>query len=149
MAFQATSTTTEMALTRIRQQAAASKTYLINQRALMVTPTVNSNIPLSVILHFAAIIPIFDTLAATPGLAQYAKDQLSDQTYDIVAEFTAMRNAMNSALTNLIGLFPKDGNGFLLYQTIDAAGIISTRTFTAAQVAPAVALVDSVIATIS
>lgn len=52
------------------------------------------------------------------------------------------------ALDNLVAMFPKDGNGFLLYQTMNASGVISTRTFTAAQVAAAVALIDSVIATI-
>lgn len=39
------------------------------------------------------VITEWDVYASTPGLAQYAKDQLNDQTYDIVAEYNAMRTA--------------------------------------------------------
>jgi len=35
---------------------------------------------------------------ATSGLAQYAKDQANDQAYDIVAEYLAMRTALDDVL---------------------------------------------------
>jgi len=147
-AFKATTVAAEGALSQIRRQAAATKQFLVTRRALMVAPTVSSTIPLAVIEHLAQVIPALTTLAATPGLLAYAQAQLSDPTYDIVAEFNAMRTMMISTRDNLITMFPKDANNFILYQTINAAGILTPRTFTAAQVAPAVALMDTLIATI-
>lgn len=41
----------------------------------------------------------FTQLAATPGLAGYAKAQENDPAYDVAAEFTAMQGAITSALT--------------------------------------------------
>lgn len=149
MSFRATIPGAEQSFDRLRTQAVASKQYLAGQRALMVQPTVDAWVPIQVIQHFGQVVILMNAWAATPGLAQYARDQVADQSYDVVAEFTAMRNAMVSARDNLIAMFPKDGNGFLLYQTFNLDGTLSTRTFTAAQVAPAVTLIDTVIASIS
>lgn len=149
MAFRATVVAVEQAFDRLRQQAINSKQYLTQQRAQMVTPTVASSTVISTIQHLGQVVTLMNGWAATPGLAQYAKDQVADQAYDVVAEFTAMRNAMVSARDNLIAAFPKDGSNFLLYQTLNVDGSIAFRTFTAAQVASAVALIDSVIAAIS
>lgn len=149
MAFNATQTAAEDAFRRLRTQAGASRTYLQGQRALMVAPTCSALVPLAVIQHFASVIDLMTTLAQTPGLAAYARAQFDDPGYDVAAEFLAMRTAMVSTRDSLIDLFPKDGNGFLLYQTISPTGALGARTFTAAQVAPAVALIDTVITTIA
>lgn len=146
--FKASVLISEQAFDRIRNEVAQSKAFLMNNRAAMVQATVLATVPLAVIQHFGQIIPSINALVLTPGLAQYAKDQTNDPSYDVVAEFNTMRNAMNSARDSLIATFPKDGNGFILYQTINANGTIATRTFTSAQLAAAVALVDSVIASI-
>lgn len=146
--FKASTVAVEGALSKIRQQAAATKTYLQAQRGLMVAPTVSAAVPRSVISHLATVIPMLTTLAATPGLVTYARAQLNDNTYDIATEFTAMRTRMVSVLDNLVAMFPKDGNGFVLYETLDADGVFTVRTFTSAQVAPAVALLDTLIASI-
>jgi len=147
-AFKASTKSAEGALSNIRRQALASKVYLTNQRALLVTAPVSSTVPLAIIQHLASVIQTMTVEAATPGLAAYAREQLGDPNYDVVAEFTTMRNLMVSVLQNLTTMFPKDGGGFLLYQTFAADGSIATRTFTPAQVAPAVALIDSLIASI-
>jgi len=149
MAFRATAVIAEQAFDRIRVQVSSSKDVLTRQRALMVLPSVSAQVPFAVIQHLAFIVPVINALAATPGLAQYAKDQVNDPAYDIAAEFTAMRNAMVLARDNLIALFPKDGSGFLLYQTLNADGTVATRNFTAAQVSSAVPLIDDVLSTIS
>lgn len=149
MAFNATPDVAEPAYERIRSQARATKQYLQSQRAVMVQASVISHVPLAVIQHFAAVIPAMNAWAATPGLAVYAQSQQNDPAYDIVAEFNTMRNAMVAARDNLIAMFPKDGSGFLLYQSLNADGSFAYRNFTAAQVAPAVAQMDSVIAAIN
>lgn len=149
MSFNATPDVVADAYEKIRIQARASKQYLQAQRAVMVQATVSSPVPLSVIQHFAVVIPALNTWAAVPGLAAYAQAQQSDPAYNIAAEFTTMRDAMVAARDNLIAMFPKDGNGFLLYQTLNADATFGYRNFTAAQVAPAVAQMDSVIAAIN
>ena len=147
-AFKATAVVAEGALTRIRQQAAATRAYLVTQRAAMTTSPVSATVPLAIIQHLATVIPQITTLAATPGLVEYARSQLNDPTYDVVAEFQAMRALMVSTLDNLITMFPKDGSGYLLYQTMNSNGILVTRIFGTAQLAPAVALIDTLIASI-
>lgn len=115
----------------------------------MVAATCSADIPLAVIQHLGQVAGLMTTWAATPGLAAYAQAQVNDPAYDVVAEFTTMKNAINSARDTLITMFPKDGNGFILYQTINADGSVAVRTFTAAQLSGAVAQMDSVIATIN
>jgi len=126
-----------------------SRQYLVAQRDRMQQPTSDALTSLAVIQHFGSLVSILTGLAATPGIVQYAKNEASDQAYDIVAEFQTILAAMISARDTLIGMFPKDGNGFLTYQTLNANGTVATRTFTAAQLAPAVAIIDSVIALLS
>jgi len=41
----------------------------------------------------------FDTLKTTAGLAQYAKDQESDQAYDVVTEFNSLITTIQAAIT--------------------------------------------------
>jgi len=149
MAFRATVPVTEQAFDRIRAQAAASKAFLTNSRNAMAQSTSPATVALTVIQHLGQTVLIMEALAATPGLAQYARDQVNDQAYDVGAEFTTMKNAMIAARDSLISTFPKDGSNFLLYQTLNADGTIATRTFTAAGLAAAVAQIDAVIAAIS
>jgi hypothetical protein len=59
-----------------------------------------------------------------------------------------MRNAMVSARDTMIADFPKDANGWLLYQQMNANGTLTLRNFTGAALAPAVALIDAVISSI-
>jgi hypothetical protein len=149
MAFKANTQDVAIAYAAIKQQARATKVYLQTQVATMQQPTCDSVIALSTIQHFGIVVGLFAGWSATPGLAQYARDQENDQAYNVVAEYTAMNNAMVSARDSLISMFPKDGNGFLLYQTLNAQGQIGTRTFTAAQLASVVTLLNNVIATIA
>ena len=149
MAFKATQLSASQAFKNLQTQAGATKQYLQTQRALMVAPTCNSGIPVAVIQHLGQVDGLMTTWAATPGLAAYARAQYDDPLYDVVAEFTVMKTAITSAKDTLIAMFPKDANGFILYQTIQPNGSISFRTFTAAQLAGAVAQTDSVIATIA
>lgn len=142
-------TAARAAFTQYVSQVAASRQYITTQRGLMAQSPCDALVALAVIQHFGSAVAIFNTISATPGIVNYARTEASDQAYDVVAEFTAILNAMTSARDTLIGMFPKDGSGFLLYQTLNANGTVSTRTFTAAQLAPAVALLDSVIAVLS
>lgn len=149
MAFIATQLSAAQAFDRLKTQASASKQYLSTQRALMVAPTCDAQVPLSVIQHLGQVNALMSAWAGTPGLAAYAQAQYNDATYDVVAEFNNMKTAMQNAQTTLTNMFPKDASSFILYQTIQANGSLLNRTFTAAQLAAAVSTIDSVIATIN
>ena len=70
---------------------------------------------------------VFDA-ASTLGapLVAYARDQKNDQTIDVAAEFTAMRNAADGLATWINANFPTDaGSGAVLLQSMDASGNLS------------------------
>lgn len=142
-----TSLPAAQAFSQLVTQANASKQYLLGRRALMVAPTCDAAVPLSVIQHFMQVVPMINTWAATPGIAAYAQSQYDDPGYNVVSEFVTMRDAMTAALNGLQSAFPADGSGWLLYQKF-TAGVLTNRTFTAAQLAAAVSLIDAVIAAI-
>lgn len=147
--FIASATSPAQAYDRICTQAASSKQYLTAQAAAMSAASCDSQVPLAVILHLGQASGLMTTWAAVPGLATYAQAQVNDPTYDIVMQFNTMLTAMQSALSSLINMFPKDVNGFATYQTIQANGTLLNRTFTAAQLAPVVTLLNAVTATIA
>lgn len=85
-----------------------------------------------------------DAIRSTPGIAQYARDQEDDQTYDVVAEFVAMVAAVDAAIAQIVTTFPADGSGFLLAQTLSADGSRSARSFSAAGLATFVTLLTAI-----
>ena len=129
----------------IRLQMIASKRYLLAHRQAFTNPLTDAFTALEVIPHFAKVLQIFDTNAAVPGVAVYAQQIVTDQPgYDVVAEYNAVRAAMVTARDQMMGMFPKDANGNLLYQQLDANGNLVNIQFTAAQLTPVVALLDDV-----
>ena len=130
---------------KIISQAAASRKYCEGRKTDMQQATVSADVVLSVIQHTQAVLSRYQVWTAAPGIADIAKEQEADPAYDVAAEYITFRNAMRALRDNLIALFPKDGNDYLLYQKLNADGSFDTRTFTAAQLAPAITLLDAVI----
>ena len=52
-----------------------------------------------------------DALKTIPGLNQWARDQLDDQTINLPAEFTAMRNAMDAYVAEVVSSAPTGAGG--------------------------------------
>jgi hypothetical protein len=90
----------------------------------------------------------FDAVAATPGIAAYARDQFDDPALDIVAEFSAMSTQVTACGTWVTNNFPKDGAGYLLKDKLTAAGV-DVRTFSTASLAAFRTELDSLVATIN
>lgn len=88
------------------------------------------------------------TAGATPGLAQFARDQKNNQSLDIVTEFNAVIAAIDQVTSWIDSNFPKDGSGFLLERTLGADGPLE-RQFSTAQLATFRTQLDSLIATIA
>lgn len=148
MAFIATADTTAVAFAKLIKQAAGTKQFMQIQRPLY-TVDCKADVVLNMIQHCGIVIGSMNAWASTPGLAAYAQEQVNNPAYDVVAEFQAMRAALVDLRDYLIGAFPKDANGWILYQSIQASGIVAVRTFTAAQLAAALAKIDAVIASIA
>lgn len=127
----------------------ASKQHLIAQRVLLTQPVVDAFTVLALVQHFASVLAILDVQVAVGGLAAVARSFVNDAAYDPSAEYTNTRAAMVSARNSLRALVPVDAQGKFLYQSADAAGNLVNITFTAAQLAPSVALIDSLTASIS
>jgi len=89
----------------------------------------------------------FTSLAATPGLAAYAQAQEDDSTYDVAAEFAAMRAAVQSAI-NWIGTnVPTTATVAPIEQWTDQT--VTSDAFTPAQTAGLRAALQGVADTIS
>lgn len=87
------------------------------------------------------------SVAATPGILEYAKNQYANQAYDIVAESTAAASALSSLHSWISTNFPKTGQAWLV-NTYNADGDETPLTFTQAQLVPFVAECDAVLAVI-
>lgn len=87
--------------------------------------------------------------AAVPsGMAAFAQAQEDDLAYDVIAEFTAMKVAVDDALATLVSGIPQDGAGYVLDRQIDVQGAITARALKTGQIAALAAKLDAVIATI-
>lgn len=89
--------------------------------------------------------------SSAEGMAEWVAANFSTNGLDLPAEFTAMRNAMDAVIANVVTTFPKDdvAPNYLLRETIDATGHITERTFTAAQTAGLRTLLQALSATIA
>jgi len=74
----------------------------------------------------------FSEIAATPGIGQYAKDQLGNQGVDISVEFVAMNAAMQGVINWIETNFPQDADGYIQKDTFGPGGM-TVRQFTTAQ----------------
>jgi len=89
---------------------------------------------------------IINTAKTTPGLAQYAQDQLGDSVLDIAAEVNATLAAMAATVTWIANNFPKDASGYILKDKI-VNGSIDNRVFTPAQMAGLKTQLNAIIST--
>ncbi len=92
-----------------------------------------------------------NTAKATPGMADYAKEQFNDPAYDITTEFTAMMLEIDSLLAWLETNFPQDISGLLLIWTFvgDGSGDVVSDTITdGASLAALISKLDTLIAAI-
>ena len=89
MAFRATSIIPEKALDDAKVLASRIK-RAAELRSISIAGGANSDVVLGILDTLRESSVALNVVKAVPGIAQYAKDQESDQTYDIVAEFTAL-----------------------------------------------------------
>lgn len=108
--------------------------YITRQRGLLQGAPVQASDALAVLLHFESTIALMGQWAAIPGMVAYIRNQASDQIFDPIADLQAIRNAMISGRDQLSVLIPDR-----------TPAVVQSQTFTAAQMAPIVAVLDGVI----
>jgi hypothetical protein len=152
MAFPSSSGTVQQSLSEAwhlaREYAGTIKQQATNIRNVAVSGNIASGTILQFSRQLANVKAEFQRIAAIPGIGAYAQAQVDNENLDISAEFTAMVNAITSTIAWVTANFPKDGNGWLLAQSISAEGRTVDRTFAPAATVNLVAALDSLIATI-
>ncbi len=89
-----------------------------------------------------------NTLAATPGMSDYAKDQFSDPALNIGTEFTTMTAAIQAFLDWVDGNIVKSASGHIEERLIETNDTITAKTYTITQTAGMRTELDVLIATI-
>jgi len=135
------------AFTSAQTEAVALKAQVTTDRDAMAAGNVSADLVLALFDRLVEAKAVFDAVAATSGIVQYAKDQFDNPTLDIVAEFTAMSAAVDAAGTAIFNDFPKDGNNWLLAEKLTASGR-TQRSFTSVETAAMRTALDTLIATI-
>ena len=120
------------ALLEAQTEARNLKTYATNVRDAMAAGTVSANLVTECYLKVVISSAVFNDAKKVPGIAQYAKDQFSDQNLNIVQAFGVMVGTIGVVISEIQSTYPVDVNGWLLERKFTSDGF-STRTFTPAQ----------------
>ena len=91
----------------------------------------------------------FGEVAAIDGIGAFAIAQEDDDTLDIVAEFQAMRAAIQTAATWIYNTIPRDASGYALVYKTTSAHELTARVFGTTGTAPLIPLLQAVDAAIS
>lgn len=134
MPFRATTDCLAKAFSAVQAEASNLKNYATAAASAMAAGNVSANSVRDLYQRCCTDKAMFTAAAALPGMQQYAKDQFSDQTYDVGAAFTAMQSAIQAVIDWISANYPKDANGFLLTEQFSASGF-TVRSFTPAQTA--------------
>lgn len=152
MAFPSTSGSIPLTLESAWEQA----------RSMAATIKLNANTMLNLIaagpVSAIQIVPIpgylliqknmLNQFASVSGIAAYAQAQIGNPSLDVAGSFTAMQNAITNVANWILTNFPKDGSGNLLYQKYNADGSFAYLSFTQAQLAGLVTVLNALVATI-
>lgn len=136
-----------LSLEQLDRLAVQTKSLAEASKASMEAGNVTSSQILRLHLEMLSADSQMAAIAAVPGIVQYAKDQKNDQALDVIAEFQAMRAAVQGVAAAIVTAFPTSGI-YLLAVSFDAQGTVD-RQFTPAQTAGIRTTLDAVVASIS
>jgi hypothetical protein len=107
MAFKTQLKTQRQALERAIDVARQQKSILQNISSKLDADITGVD-ALDFLANFSRVITELNSAKAVPGIAQYARDQFDDQSYDVVAEFNTVIAALTSCDTWLKNNIPSD-----------------------------------------
>ena len=132
MAFPATQSALATVLQDVQGEARALKSDAQGVKAASLAAAVSADLVHRFHLRLIASRDKFTAAAAVPGIAQFARDQLENQSLDIVAEFNAMVSACNALAQWVVDNFPSAG-GYAQKDTYTTATPgVTVRTFSVA-----------------
>ena len=143
MAFRATNVIPQLAYQQVRNLARNVKVNCAAFVSQMAASGATYTLLRDIYVFLKSADAQFDALAATPGLALYAQQQENDPTYDVAAEFTAMRATIATALSWMATNVPTSVTAVAPAEWTQNGPLIAT-TFTSAQTAPLRTLLQSV-----
>lgn len=131
MAFNATTITLRKGLDTLQEIAVQEKAYLGQWNAAL-AGTIDAQYALNIVANLDRVLATMDTLAALPGMAAYAQQQLGSANYDIAAEYSSMRSALDAVRAWLRTNIPSNAvtivNGTQTYATYAPAATASLRS---------------------
>ena len=120
------------AYSKAQNESIRVKQFATSARNALIAGPVSANAVIQIMTNLKSSIEVWDSVSSLSGIAQYAKDQEDDQTYDVVAEFLAMETEAIAVRDWVITNFPAVG-GFIQKDTLELDGSITVRQFTPAQ----------------
>jgi hypothetical protein len=147
MAFRATNVIPQIAYQQVR---ATARNVKVNSDAFvsqMAASGANYTFLRDVYIFLKNADTQFATLSAVPGIAEYAQQQEDDPTYNVGAEFTAMRNTIAAVLSWMNSNVPTSVTAVAPTAWVQDGPLIATA-FTAQQTAPLRTLLQAVSASI-
>lgn len=152
MAFPSTSgsvpLTLEAAWQQARSVAASVKATANNILALIAAGPVSSIQLVGLPGYMNQQNTILTQCGAVSGIAAYAQAQVGNAGLNVPAAFSAMQTAMTNVSNWVTTNFPKDGSNNLLYQQYNGGGNFAYLSFTQAQLAGLVTVLNALVATI-
>lgn len=147
MALKASNVLAPNALTVGKNTALKLQTIAQNAATNWAVSGANVDEILRVLLEIKRADDSFASVAATPGIVAYAQEYENDGSYDVVAEFNALRTLCQTAFNALIAAVPDDGTYALIY-TLESDASLTPRQFSAGVLATHItnlqAIVDAV-----
>lgn len=129
-------------------QAAGVKTQAQELKNDSVAGSISAKRVVDFATYLADAEDLFDQVSAVPGIGQYARDQINDQTLDVATEFEDMINEIVATRDWITTNFPQDGSGYLLMLQFDLNGRYTIRMLSTAATAGLRTQLDLLIATI-
>ncbi len=148
MAFRASTVLPAVGLVRAKQVALQAKDYM-SSRLVQFANATSADMLVSTAADLRRFLDEFQAISSINGLSAYAQAQENDPGYNIVTEFTTMRNAITAVVDSIVSTFPKDAGGFLLEKRFNSDGTVNYNQFTGVQLTSLRNLLTTAIATIS
>jgi len=116
-----------------QQESANVHAFATNRRANLIAVNQTGDAIEAIMTRMRDAVILWDGASGLPGMVQWARDQEDDQSYDVVAEFLAMRTAAVAVSQWVKDNFPTGAGGYIEKEFYQANFTIESRNFTPAQ----------------
>ncbi len=120
---------------KVQNEAIQLRAFAVTAQANLAAGNISANAVISVLTRMTGSIAVFDSVSSIPGLAVYAQNEENDVSYDVAAEFTAMRTEAIGTRDWILSNFPTAASGEIIKDTLESDGSITVRQFTPVETA--------------